>query len=180
MRYCNGYGGLWWSSRLLQRKNARSVVEVVGAFTTSPGMLSTGRSLTRAACQRREWSQPRRLGDVTIEGGRIMLRRTIAICALMSVLVPSAAYAHGKPAYSCAPGFNLGAYDKQGYLQLPRTQALIADGLATVEDIEATFDLLDANGNGWVCVQLSVGFQQHGPYSVYYYNVTDDHASVPL
>jgi hypothetical protein len=38
------------------------------------------------------------------------------------------------------------------YLQLPRTQAAIADGLATEEDIAAAFAARDRNGDGYVCV----------------------------
>ena len=32
--------------------------------------------------------------------------------------------------------------------------------------------------DGYLCVQLSEGKQKTGPFSVYYYNVTDDNAAV--
>jgi hypothetical protein len=78
-----------------------------------------------------------------------------------------------------SPGFNLGANNLVEYRQLPRTQAAIADGLATEEDIAAAIAARDRNGDGYVCVQLSEGYQKNGPWSVYYYNVTDDNASAP-
>lgn len=109
-----------------------------------------------------------------------MLARTICVCALAAALAPVAASAgDGKPAYTCPPGFNLGAKNVAEYLQLPRTQAAIADGLTTEEEVVAAFAAKDRNGDGYECVQLSEGFQKNGPYSVYYYNVTDDNASVP-
>ena len=109
-----------------------------------------------------------------------MLARTICVFALAAALAPVAASAGaGKPGYTCPPGFNLGAKNLADYLQLPRTKAAIADGLATEEDIAAAFAARDGNGDGYVCVQLSEGYQKNGPWSVYYYNVTDDNASVP-
>jgi hypothetical protein len=109
-----------------------------------------------------------------------MLARTLCVCALAAALAPVAASAGaGKPGNTCPPGFNLGAKNLADYLQLPRTQAAIADGLATEEDIAAAIAAVDRNGDGYVCVQLSEGYQKNGPWSVYYYNVTDDNASVP-
>jgi hypothetical protein len=108
-----------------------------------------------------------------------MLARMICICALAAALTPLAATGGGKPGYACPPGFNLGAQNLADYLQLPRTQAAIVDGLTTEAEVAAGFDDADRNGDGYLCVQLSEGFQQNGPFSVYYYNVTDDNASVP-
>ena len=109
-----------------------------------------------------------------------MLARTICVCALAAVLAPGAATAgDGKPRNTCPPGFNLGAKNVAEYLQLPRTQAAIADGVTTAEEVAASFAAKDRNGDGYECVQLSEGFQKNGPYSVYFYNVTDDNASVP-
>ena len=108
-----------------------------------------------------------------------MLARMICICALAAALTPLAANADGKPGYACPPGFNLGAQNLVDYLQLPRTQAAIVDGFATEDEIVANFHDADRNGDGYLCVQLSEGKQKYGPYSVYYYNVTDDNASVP-
>ena len=108
-----------------------------------------------------------------------MLARMICICALAAALAPLAANAGGKPGYACPPGFNLGAQNLPDYLQLPRTHAAIVDGFATEEEIVASFHDADRNGDGFLCVQLSEGKQKTGPFSVYYYNVTDDNASVP-
>jgi hypothetical protein len=109
-----------------------------------------------------------------------MLARTIWICALAASLTPVAASAGtGKPGYTCPPGSNLGAQNLASYLQLPRTEAAIADGLTTEEEVATGFAAQDRNGDGYLCVQLSEGVQKNGPYSVYYYNVTDDNASVP-
>jgi hypothetical protein len=108
-----------------------------------------------------------------------MLARMICICALAAALAPLAANAGGKPGYACPPGFNLGAQNLADYLQLPRTHAAIIDGFATEDEVVASFHDADRNGDGYLCVQLSEGKQKTGPFSVYYYNVTDDNASVP-
>jgi len=75
--------------------------------------------------------------------------------------------------------FNLGAQNLPDYLQLPRTHAAVVDGFATGEEIGASFHDADWDGDRFLCVQLSEGKQKTGPFSVYYYNVTDDNASVP-
>jgi hypothetical protein len=86
--------------------------------------LAAGNLQTRARRQRREKER------------RPMLARTIWVCVLAAALVPVATGAgDGKPGNTCPPGFNLGAKNLAEYLQLPRTQAAIADGLATEEDI---------------------------------------------
>ena len=108
-----------------------------------------------------------------------MLVRMICVCLLAAALAPLAAIAGGKPRNSCPPGFNLGAQSLEQYLQLPRTVAAIDAGLTTPDEIAAGFGAVDRNGNGLICLQLSEGFQKNGPYSVYYYNVSDDTASVP-
>jgi hypothetical protein len=39
---------------------------------------------------------------------------------------------------------------------------------------------VDKNGNGSICVQLSQGFQVNSrPFGSYFYNLSDDNASVP-
>jgi hypothetical protein len=108
------------------------------------------------------------------------MRRMSTLAAAVGVLLLAASpvAATGKPTHSCPPGFNLGATDVDQYLALPRTVAWITDGRGTEADIRATFEFLDANADGIVCVQQSQGWT-HGPYATYYYNVTDDHASVP-
>lgn len=98
-------------------------------------------------------------------------------CALTAVVAPLGASGTGKPRNSCPPGFNLGSKTAAEYLALERTQAAIAAGLATEEQILAAFDASDRNDNGRVCVQLSNGFE-HAPVAAYFYNVVDDNASV--
>lgn len=105
--------------------------------------------------------------------------RMVCLGALVAALTPLPANAEGKPGYGCPPGFNLGAQSLASYLQLPRTQAAIADGLTTEAEVTAFFGAADRNGDGYLCVQLSEGFQKYGPFSVYYYNLADDNASVP-
>ena len=107
-----------------------------------------------------------------------MLARMICICALRRTHT-FGGDRRRKAGYACPPGFNLGAQNLADYLQLPRTQAAIVDGLTTEAEVAAGFDDADRNGDGYLFVQLSEGFQQNGPFSVYYYNVTDDNASVP-
>jgi hypothetical protein len=116
------------------------------------------------------------LGQVS-HGGRIRVILPLAFGA--ALLVAPGAGAGGQAGYGCPPGFNLGAQSLESYLQLPRTQAAIADGLTTEEEVAAGFSAKDRNADGYLCVQLSEGFQKYGPYSVYYYNVVDDNASVP-
>jgi hypothetical protein len=106
-----------------------------------------------------------------------MLARIICTAALIAVLMPAAASADGRPDYDCPQGFNLGAQSLESYLQLPRTQAAIDDGLTTEEEVAAFFSALDRNGSGYICVQLSEGFQRYGPFTVYYYNLVDDNAA---
>jgi hypothetical protein len=108
------------------------------------------------------------------------MRRVASVLALGTLLLVavSPVAASGKPTHSCPPGFNLGAVDVEAYLALPRTQAWIDDGYGTADDIRATFAFFDANVDGVVCVQQTKGWT-NGPYATYYYNVTDDHASVP-
>ncbi len=104
---------------------------------------------------------------------------TLALVSVTAALAASSAGAGGQAGYTCPPGFNLGAQNLADYLQLPRTHAAIVDGLATEDEIVASFHEDDRNGDGYLCVQLSEGLQKNGPFSVYYYNVTDDNASKP-
>jgi hypothetical protein len=113
-----------------------------------------------------------------------MLRSTqftvaFVIVALAAATAPGAASA-SKPSYGCAPGFNLGAYTFEQYLQLPRTQAAINDGLIDEAGILAGLAHYDQNANEVVCVQLSLGKQLNNqPFGEYLYNVVDDNASKP-
>jgi hypothetical protein len=103
------------------------------------------------------------------------------VWALAAVLAPLAANAGGgKPRNDCPPGFNLGSQSVQGYLQLPRTQAAVGADLISEAEVMAALISIDRNGNGNVCVDLSLGFEiSSKPYVEYLYNVVDDNASVP-
>ena len=104
----------------------------------------------------------------------------VAASALVGAALVGPAGATGKPGYGCSPGFNLGAFTFAEYVLLPRSQAAIDDGLATAEQIEAGAASGDRNGNGVICVQLSNGFEVNSrPFGAYYYNLSDDNASVP-
>lgn len=110
-----------------------------------------------------------------------MIRSCTALTALLAAAAFAAsASAAGKPGYGCGVGFDLGAltYDEQ--IALERTQQAIADGLATEDALRAGLAAVDANGDGLVCVQLPHGFEQSNrPYGEYYYNLSDNNASVP-
>jgi hypothetical protein len=100
-------------------------------------------------------------------------------CAVGAIIAPLGTSA-GKPTYGCPPGMNLGSRTFQQFVVLPRTQAAINDGLVTEADTLAALAGVDKNGNGSICVQLSPGFEVSSrPFGSYFYNVSDDNASVP-
>jgi hypothetical protein len=104
----------------------------------------------------------------------------IAAGAAVVALLGAGAAEGSKPSYGCAPGFNLGAQTFSEYLQLPRTQAAIEDGLIDAAGILAGLARFDHNGNGVVCVQLQHGGEVNSrPFGEYFYNVVDDNASTP-
>jgi hypothetical protein len=100
--------------------------------------------------------------------------------ALILVAVPAgASAAPGKPAYGCPPGFNLGALTADQILQLPRSQAAMADGVVSEAGIRAGVAGVDKNGTGRVCVSLSHGLVTNSrPGGEYFYNLVDDNSSV--
>jgi hypothetical protein len=111
------------------------------------------------------------------------LRGALAVAALAAAatLAPATASAD-KPSYGCAPGFNLGAYTFEEYVELPRSAAAITDGLIDEAGIIAGVQFYDKNGNGIVCVQLNTGSQTWSdsrPFGDYLYNVVDDNSSAP-
>jgi hypothetical protein len=108
------------------------------------------------------------------------MRRVAALAAALSVLLLTAvpALATGKPTPTCPPGFNLGTQTLEQWLALPRTEAAIADGLTTEQDVTDWFNAFDSNGDGMVCAQLSHGFELTAP-NAYFYNAVEDNASVP-
>jgi hypothetical protein len=103
----------------------------------------------------------------------------LLVGTVVAAAAPGAATA-AKPSYGCAPGFNLGALTFEQYLQLPRTQAAINDGLIDEASILAGLAHYDKNGNETVCVQLNHGFEiSNRPFGQYLYNVVDDASSAP-
>ena len=106
-------------------------------------------------------------------------------CALVAAVAAAFAGAGvaeaDKPSYGCPPGFDLGAYTFEQYLQLPRTVAAINAGLIDAETVLAGLSArFDHNGNEVVCVQLPLGFEVSSrPFGQYLYNVVDDNSSVP-
>ena len=101
--------------------------------------------------------------------------------ALVAALVGAGSAQADKPSYGCPPGFNLGAYTFEEYMQLPRTVAAIDAGLVDAETVLAGLAArFDQNANEVVCVQLSHGFETNSrPFGEFFYNVADDNASVP-
>ena len=109
-------------------------------------------------------------------------RKSLALAAALVAALVSAGIAQAdKPSYGCPPGFNLGAYTFEEYLQLPRTVAAINAGLIDAETLLAGLAArFDHNANEVVCVQLSNGFETNSrPFGEFIYNVADDNASVP-
>ena len=86
--------------------------------------------------------------------------------------------ANGGPDFDCPQGFNLGAQSLESYLQLPRTQAAIDDGLTTEEEVAAFFSALDRNESGDIWRATQRGVPKVRPVcTVYDYNLVDDNAA---
>jgi hypothetical protein len=96
------------------------------------------------------------------------------------VVAPQTANAD-QPRTGCPPGFNLGAFDFEALLGLPRIQTGLGDNIYTVEELETTFTTIDKNGDGEICLKESVGSEQANPASgwIYLYLGTDNNASNP-
>jgi hypothetical protein len=112
--------------------------------------------------------------------GLTRITLAVATLALAAVVAPSAATG-AKPSYGCAPGFNLGAFTLDDYLELPRTAAAIDAGLIDAETLKAALAAqVDHNDNEVICVQLNHGLEVSSrPFGEFIYNVVDDNASVP-
>jgi hypothetical protein len=103
-----------------------------------------------------------------------------ALAVFVTCVAATQAAAHGKPGYTCPPGFNIGSKTPAEALQLPRTQTAINLGLITEEETLAFYDALDKNESGYVCVSLPHGYEQNNrPFGEYFYNFSDDNASKP-
>jgi len=102
----------------------------------------------------------------------------LSTALVLAAVVAASAAASGKPGYTCSRGFT--AVTPDGAVGLPRTQAAIADGLISASDALLAYDAIDANGTGVICVKLPHGWEVGGgPFSKYYYEFSDDIASVP-
>jgi len=96
---------------------------------------------------------------------------------LVTLISPAAA---GKPSNGCGPGFNIGEKTFGQFLLLERTAAAITDGFATEDQLRSGLSVIDANGDGKICVQLNRGHEENSaPGGQYGYNVVDNAASVP-
>jgi len=99
----------------------------------------------------------------------------VAVVLLATGASATPALADGDPD-GCPEGFNLGTQTFQQRLDSPKIQAAIAAGLLTVGEAEASFALIDANGNGLVCVQDILARTENAAFPQWAYadNVRDD------
>ena len=101
-----------------------------------------------------------------------------AVAMLAVLLVPQGASA-GKPANVCPPGFDIGAVTLAEAIALPKTQLALADDFATLEGAIAGFEALDRNDDGLVCFGSFPTNANPSSLLQYFYNGTDNNASVP-
>jgi hypothetical protein len=100
----------------------------------------------------------------------------LAACAALCVIPGSAAA--DKPSQGCPPPFTL--VTVQEAVDLPRSQAGIAAGAFTADDLIALFETIDANDDTLLCYQEVHGFEvSNRPLGQYFYNLVDNQASVP-
>lgn len=108
--------------------------------------------------------------------------KLVATVFLGLALVGSAAPAGGaeQPVKACPAGFNLGAMTAEERLQMPKLQAALADGVTTIEQVQALDAFLDKNGNGVLCVQdiPQRGNAAPASGSLYAVILVDDNAAV--
>ena len=103
-----------------------------------------------------------------------------ALAVFASCVAATQAAAQGKPGYTCPDGFTIGAKTPAEAVQLERTQDAINDGLITAAEALASYQALDKNESGYICVSLPNGFEQtNRPFGQYFYNFSDDNASKP-
>ena len=108
-------------------------------------------------------------------------RRVLTVTAVVSfavLLVPQAAFA-GKPRFGCSPGFDLGALTVEQAIQLPNSQAGLADGVFSLEQLHAGFDSLDRNDDGVICFKSFSPNANPASLLQYSYNTVDNNTSVP-
>jgi hypothetical protein len=102
-----------------------------------------------------------------------------ATCTLLLVVgLSPAASAGGQAGFNCSPGFDIGAVTFEDGIELPRIQAGLAAGVYTIEDLATTFQGIDHNGNGLICLK-DVGALNGGvAFWAFFYGAVDDNAAV--
>ena len=75
------------------------------------------------------------------------LKLVAAVFMGLAILASAApAGAAEPPVKGCPAGFNLGAMTFEELLRLPKLQAALADGVTTIEHVEAVHAFVDTNG----------------------------------
>ena len=83
-----------------------------------------------------------------------MRSKSLVVFVMVIAVVAGAATASAaEPVDGCPGGFNLGALTAEERLQLPQLQAALADGVTTLDAVQAVDAFIDKNGNGVLCVQ---------------------------
>ena len=103
---------------------------------------------------------------------------SLAVTALAAGALPAGAA--GQPEKGCPAGYNLGLMSFEQVLQHPKVQAALADGVTTIEHIDAVHAFVDKNGNGLLCIKDNPQWDNSAPVSgsLYVLVVGDDNAAV--
>lgn len=109
-------------------------------------------------------------------------RRTLVLAAAtIGVLAVAQSAFADKPGYGCAPGFDVGEVTFEASLELPKIELGLADGVFTVEGLEAAFDGFDVNDDGLICLKTAPPAHtgQAPSITLYTYTGVDNNASIP-
>ena len=96
-----------------------------------------------------------------------------------AILAVAASGASAAPAGSTCPEGFTWRMTFEETVQLPKFQHAFADGIFTVADLQAGFDFVDRNANGFICLKDKQGAESNSFIHEYHYVVRDDNASVP-
>jgi hypothetical protein len=105
----------------------------------------------------------------------------LAVATAFAAALAAAAGATGKPSYGCGTGFTYHVTIEEA-TELPRSVAAVEDGLITPEDLIASYQAIDVNGNGSFCAKEVPGFEEgrsNRQFAEYFYEFNDDNASIP-
>lgn len=94
-----------------------------------------------------------------------------------SLAAASPAAAGGNAGFGCPPGFDIGAVTLEQALALPRVEAGIAAGAYDASAVIATFNSVDRNANGMICIKDIATLTHEAGGSQYLYETNDDNAS---